>query len=265
MTQLEISIKEMYQQQAATLSPSDSVKIEIEKCILKIKEKGYVAKRTSGRIRRRTMALVFATIFLLSSLTCVAALKIAEGRGYTNVVPDYENFDILNDVAKRYGYSINAVKDFSNGYSFKGMKISYYQNYDAEGQKVGEAEKILNLEYRNEFKGIQLSLQPDNNIPPAPKSILEEFKVDGITVYVTQYIHLMIPEGYEMTEEDLRLQEEGILGTGTDSVTYEPSYEYYVNLRWSKDGVSYFLTRLTHNATDEDLKIFAKEWIEAQK
>lgn len=265
MTQLEMSIKEMYQAQAVNLMPSDTIKEKIEKSILDINKNNYVSNSRKKRPRRKKLALVFVTIFLLSSLTCIAALKIAESRGYTNVVLDYENFDILNDVAKSYGYKINAVKDFSNGYSFKEMKISYNQDYDEEGQKVGEVEKILNLEYRNEFKGIKLSIEPDDNILLAPKSILEEFEIDGVTVYVTQYIHLMAPEGYELTEEELRLQEEGILGTGTDSVTYEPSYEYYVILHWWQNKAFYSLTRLTQNATDEDLRIIAEEWIKAQK
>ena len=104
--------------------------------------------------------------------------------------------------------------------------------------------KILNLNYRNEFKGMQLNLSPDKKLPIAEKSILEEF--------------------YEMTEEDLELQAAGILGTGVDGVTTEPRYTYYTNIKWSQNGVEYLLMKVSQNVDVEDMKTVATEWIMAQ-
>ena len=177
MTQLEMNIKEMYQKQAVNLMPSETIKEKIEKSISDKRKNNYALNYRKMKTRRRKFTLVFATILLFSTISCAAVLKIAEIRGYTNVEPEAESFDIFNDVAESYGYKINAVKDFSNGYSFKEMKVSYNQDYDAEGQKTGDVEKILNLEYRKGFKGIKLSIEPDNNVSLSPKSIWRSLKL----------------------------------------------------------------------------------------
>lgn len=260
MTQLENTIKEMYQKQATEIMAPDYMKQEIDERISSKNVTGF----SFALMSKKAVVLAAAVVLLFGSITTVAAVKIAEVRGYTNVEQDSTDYNDIEKKAKECGYSVTGIEEFSNGYVLNEMRISYNQNYDADGNEVGEVEKILNLNYRNEFKGMQLSLSPDKNLPIAEKSILEEFEVNGVKVYVTQYIHLMIPEDYEMTEEDLELQAAGILGTGVDGVTTEPRYTYYTNIKWSQNGVEYLLMKISQNVDVEDMKTVATEWIMAQ-
>ncbi len=260
MTQLENNIKEMYQKQATEINAPDYMKQEINERISSKNIRGF----SFALMSKKAVILAAAVVLLFGSITTVAAVKIVESRGYTHVEPDSTDYNDIEKKAKECGYNVTGVDEFSNGYVFKEMRISHFQNYDAEGNEVGEVEKTLNLNYRNEFKGMQLSLSPDKDLPIAEKSILEEFEVDGVKVYVTQYIHLMVPQDYKLTEEELALQADGILGTGVDGVTTEPKYTYYTNIKWRQNGVEYLLMKISQNVDVEDMKTVATEWIMAQ-
>lgn len=259
MTQLENSIKNMYKEEAVELKAPDCMKQAIN---TQISSKGKGLNFVL--MHKKAVVLAAAVVLMFGSITAVAAIKIAGGQGFTNVEADSVNYNDIEKKAAECGYSVTGVEEFSNGYVFDEMRESYYQNYDADGAEVGEPEKILNLNYRNEFKGMQLSLSPDKNLPIHEKSILEEFEVKGVKVYVTQYIHLMVPGDYELTAEELKLQEAGILGTGTDSVTTEPKYTYHTNIKWCQNDVEYLLTKISQNVEVEDMKTVATEWIMEQ-
>lgn len=260
MTQLENTIKNMYQEQAAEIKAPDFMKHEIDDQIASKK----VNRFSFALMSKKAVVLAAAVVLMFGSITAVASIKIAEGRGYTNVEEDSKNYNDIEKKAAECGYAVTGVEEFSNGYAFDEMRVSYYQNYDAEGAEVGEPEKILNLDYRNEFIGMQLSLSPDKNLPIPEKSILEEFEINGVTVYVTQYIHLMVPGDYELTAEELELQAAGMLGTGVDGITTEPKYTYYTNIKWRQNDVEYLLTKISQNVEVEDMKTVATEWITAQ-
>lgn len=260
MTQLENTIKNMYREQAAEIKAPDYMKQEIDERLSSNKVNRY----SFALMRKKAVLLAVAVVLMFGSLTAVASIKIAGGRGYTNVEADSANYNDIEKKAAECGYAVTGVEEFSNGYTFDEMRVSSYQSFDAEGTAVGEPEKILNLDYRNEFKGMQLSLSPDKNLPIPEKSILEEFEVNGVKVYVTQYIHLMVPGDYKLTEEELALQADGILGTGVDGVTTEPKYTYYTNIKWCQNNVEYLLTKISQNVDVEDMKTVATEWITAQ-
>jgi len=260
MTQLENTIKKMYKEQAAEIKAPNYMKQAIYEKISSNKARRF----NFALMNKKAAILAAAVVLMFGSITAVASIKITEGRGYTNVEADSKNYNDIEKKAAECGYAVTGVEEFSNGYAFDEMRVSYYQNYDAEGAEVGEPEKILNLVYRNEFKGMQVSLSPDKNLPIPEKSILEEFEVNGVKVYVTQYIHLMVPGDYELTEEELELQAAGILGTGVDGVTTEPKYTYYTNIKWRQNDVEYLLAKISQNVEVKDMKTVATEWIKAQ-
>ena len=81
MTQLENTIKEMYQKQATEIITPDFMKQEIDERISSKKVKGF----SFALMSKKAVILAAAVVLLFESITSVAAIKIAEVRGYTNV------------------------------------------------------------------------------------------------------------------------------------------------------------------------------------
>lgn len=257
MIQLDEKLKQMYQQEAEKYMPPETMKMEIEKRV----ESGYVNSHALRGMRRRFILLLAGLLLLLGSLTSVASIKVASLRGYANATPDYTDYRLVDGVAAGRGYPIKSVETFSNDYTFYGLTVNHYAYYDAQDRKISGEMSSLHLEYRNGAASVDLSVDQPWQEPIRPKKIVEEYEVEGVTIFVTQYIHLMVPPDYELSEEERQLKADGILGTGTDSTIIEPSRSYILSLQWEQNGMSFLLSESQGETSVDEMKVIAAEWI----
>ncbi|WP_031388848.1 hypothetical protein [Kineothrix alysoides] len=259
---IEEAIKNMYREEANKLKTPESIKQRIDERLISANER----KERIKMFKKKKLVLVAVAVLLFASITSYAGVKVSSTTGWGNAEPDSKVFSDCAKFAKKEGFKIHPVETFSNGYTYNGINVSTNQAYDSEGQPTGEQYKTLMLEYRNENQQITISVEDNGKGSEKPANTVEEKTMDGIKVYMTEYIHMMVPLDYELTEEEKQMIDEGRLGTGTDSLVTEVSSTTYRGIQWEMNGLLWYgLSEDTAGNATGDLELMAEELIATNK
>ena len=114
--------------------------------------------------------------------------------------PEYTDYRDMGKAQEKLGYEADSVERFENGYVFEGANVDYTTAYSEENGEMYSV-PALDVRYRKGGKRIDLNVsetaQTDlSKEPDATRTC------GDITLRYDEYTNKMVPEGYELTEED---------------------------------------------------------------
>lgn len=258
---IEDRIKTMYQEEAAKLQLPESVKLQIDHRIKEVENKKTV--RLWGK--KKLVILVAAVMLILSSVGCYALGTSMYSKGQANALPDTTDFKDVSKITKEAGFSFHAVEHFSNGYSFQGLRVSTAAEYDEKGKILGEEYHSLIFDYTNGDKKFTLFMKPFGGEILSPKNAVEEKEIEGNQVYFTKYVNKIVPQNYQMTQEDMEREKQGDFGVSctSDQETIEEMTSY--TLSWQENEIEYYITDYEGLVSYEDMEEVARQIMNAGK
>lgn len=264
-TLFDSQMTQMFREAAEQVSAPEHMWNEIEDRLL-----SEPVARKKPSLPKRILPLMAALLILLLGTVTAAHVRITSTRGYTNAEPDSSNFEDLEEIARKAGFAhITFVETFSNGFTFQQVRTSTNREYDADGQGVGESYQSLRVEYEKDGKQLSLSVYPHPDLQINPRSVLETYDWEGITVYKTIYIHFDMPRDWQekITEEQQRLLDEKIAGGGYDHREGEIIQYDIISFHWVQNGYEYLLSGPLESeaATPEEMETAARETVEANQ
>ena len=207
--------------------------------------------------KKKFALIAVAATFVLSLTAFAASGLVTNWYSSSSSIPDYKEFPTEQQVIKDMGYAGDMVKEFSNGYAFKGGSIVDNALQDDSSNTV-EKFKSLSLTYGNGENEVYLSIDKyDSEMPETGKPICE---YDGITVYASSFTHKIIPENYVKSSEELAAEERGELAFAYDGENH--IVETQINsVSWMKDGIHYNLMQMGGELSTQELAEMAKELV----
>ena len=174
------------------------------------------------------------------------------------------DFGNLPKVAEKVGFSFRALDsldaddDENNSFKFQNFSISTEKETEINGMKLDEPSYVVKLNYKK--RGLIESFvtifpydcEQLNPTLQDPRCFVSKEKINGIDVWISEYILRFIPKDYELTEEDYALMENGNIDFSCDGVTLGDSY--FRALYWIQDGVYYELDVREENYPLETLE-----------
>ncbi|MDD3416081.1 MAG: hypothetical protein PHY47_19100 [Lachnospiraceae bacterium] len=184
--------------------------------------------------------------------------------GYvTSLKPDttYESYSDVAKAQEKMGISFNSVENFSNGYNFKDMRVSYVDKMDEDGNRVSDF-KEFEAEYTRDGSS-NLSLIINEIQEESTSRTPKEQKTFGdITVSFHRDHYKFVPGNYELTDEDkvnMERDDYYISYGSEDDVIEEKDY---TSATWEKDGLNYLLMSLDDEMSGDEFFKMAEEVIE---
>lgn len=216
--------------------------------------------------RKRVFTIVLAAALILAlGVAAYAISGISRSTG-THPMPqtaEYTDLSALPKIEKIVGYPVIVPEQFSNGYTFAGLRV--------DGQAVfGENNEVL-----KEFYGVNVTYSRDNapelTLHLSPVLELEgggespepgERRTGDVRVELSLDHYKVVPENYEKTEDDLAREAAGhyYISFGSDEIK-ELDIAF---AGFTLDGVNYTLMDMAAEAgCFETLSLVAGEIIQA--
>lgn len=174
------------------------------------------------------------------------------------------DFGNLPKVAEKVGFSFRALDsldaddDENNSFKFQNFSISTEKETEINGMKLDEPSYVVKLNYKKRglietivtmFPYIGENLQ---STLLNPACYVETEKINGIDVYLSEYIARFVPKDYVLTEEDYAFIDSGKGDLAIDGVTEGDSYLRYVY--WIQDGIYYELAVREENYSMDTIR-----------
>lgn len=224
-------------------------------------ENGEMEKKSihkKGYFKKRLIIAVAATMTL--GTTVFAAGKIFTIVGSSSNIPTYTDIPIVEQLQSDFGYNPKIVKQFNNGYEFANGYTVNNEGLDEEGHSVKKA-KSLRIDYK---KGNDtISIYTENTVwgeKDDKEVVVDTYK--DIDMYYLSYANKIVPEDYEMTEEDKQDEASGKYVFSVGSKEVEVSQNQH--LSWEQDGVYYSLLVIDSQLTQDELIEMAHQVIDAK-
>ncbi len=206
-------------------------------------------------IKKAAVAAVMACA--LTGTVCVAAVKMS---GYStsssSALDESENFDDISKYEKKADVNACAQESFANGFEFAAVNLKENQDFDEQGNET-ESYKEVHISYEKDGKNISYLVKKGDRVyTETDLARLQPVESDGVTYYFVQDRYLFVPAGYEATEEEKAMQEEGKLFISEGAEEREENV--MTHLSWNAGGQS-------HSLFGSDLGMSADELIEMAK
>ena len=206
-------------------------------------------------MKKKTVLVAIAAVCILT-VGAVAAGSSAVWYSSSSSRPDYTTPPSASQMERAAGFSGIVPEGFSNGYVFvDGSDVSNV----LEERDSRETFQSLSMHYACGEDSLDLSLEP-------PVSTEEEGQpvqtYNGVDLYAHAFINRTVPEDYQMTREDLELEQAGEVYFNCDGEDHTVDYQVR-SVSWTEDGVSYNLMQIDGPLTLEDLETMACEIIDA--
>lgn len=280
--ELDEKMKHIFREEMSQLEPPGTIKEAIDRRLQSGSEGEETeafdeplfdepkASQTVRWSRRVVVVLVAASVLVFGSLIGSSSAKVVEERGYAFVDPDTRDFAELPGILQETDYEdITPVEQFSNGYTFSGVRIHYLQKYDTKSNPVGGPYYGLSMTYEKEGEEAEpeLYFSPiDTKFEVEPERIQEVCDWNGVQVYLLKSIYFAMPENWEelITPEQQKLLDSPVSTSGIDPSLSEIEISVHYSYVWEQAGRRYSLSDFHHGKEAvEAEKIIAKEWIEA--
>lgn len=211
----------------------------------------------SGKNIRRTIVLIAAVMMLLT--VSAYALNGTVASWGTAASPYYYSFESLpssEKLEKELGYLPAITAEFENGYALSSGSVSYGALYDAAYNEI-ERYKELTVTYDKDGDKLIYAVYKFDASMKMNGDIIAE--VDGVEIKYNAYTNKLVPEDYQMTDEDKAAKESGelIFSWGVDNIRIARVQ----GVNWEQDGIFYGLTQIDGRLTPEELAAMAAELI----
>lgn len=251
---LEQEIKEaLYGRSLRYSVPEDEQTRIEEKIRMAATDRKKEEKIMKMRQVKKAVVLAAAAVALVGTV-CMAAGKIKYTYSSSSPADAVTDFSGLEKLEKEAGVETRAVEAFSNGYAFEAMNLVNGEDVDENGNTVQKFKEI-SIDYEKDGK--QISYDVMKRLSDLSEGATQTLEADGQTYYYDEMNNKFVPEGYELTEEDLAAQEAGTLNLAYGSSEVEEKVSN--SLYWQKDGVTYCLFGFDTGLTAEDFLQMALE------
>lgn len=252
----EDKIKESLWETGEQVAASDFLKHRIHNQITNQTKEKYMMKKTYFK----KIALIAVAIVCMSSVGAYASGKLHSyvSRDSGAVMTELPSADQLN---KELGFVPKTADAFANGFTFKDARISETQGLDENGNKLEQ----FNIIYYNfvSADGQEISLnisKPGLEDEFIPNANAKTTVYNGIDLTYEEQNYKLVPEDYQLTEEDKADQESGAVifsCGGGDEVTAS----LFKSISWTDEGINYLLMGNDISLREADFVEMAKEII----
>lgn len=206
------------------------------------------------RSSRKLIAIVaIAAAFLIG--TTAFAIGIFGSGWFAGKIAEFGQTSTQQFIIEE-GYKPVHIQRFSNGYIYSRGHVLENQINDAE-LGIVDTFKSTTFEYEKDGDLLYFS-QEKSGFPVNQFGTLFE-SYDGIELWYYSYINKLVPDDYEMSEEEKEAEASGKL-----IITYGPEEISSVrvsSLSWCVDGINYNLMQTDGNLSAEELCHMAREII----
>lgn len=211
-------------------------------------EKVKLEAEARGRKERKFMGIskkiaVAAAICVMSVTAYAAVSNLAGTTGHTTT--DIKTFAQLEKAEDKLGFDISLPDTLSNGMTFSDGGTGEEYGWDENGNRLDKTYKMLAATYKGK-DGKHVSLHITEGDPRVDAG---EQAPEGYSTMTNKFLPADYEGEYELTEEEIALQEAGKLNIayGSSEVEIKESESYY----WEKDGLYYCLIGFDLNLGEE--------------
>lgn len=221
---------------------------------------------------------VAAACLLVSGITVFAG-----GAAYfvagSSMEAEYTDYRELDKAQKELGYAVDSVERFENGYSFNGMSVDTIGAYTEESGKMYSI-PAFNIRYQKDGKKIDLNVNEKTGDDVLSKEPNATRMCGDIELRCDEYTDKIVPDSYELTEEDKINEQRDDYNIVYMSVTVqqkETDENYVISpindevciqhrmvVSWEKDGKSYNLAGTDLDMSAEEMLDMAEEILTAE-
>ena len=240
-----------------TAKPEEALNQRIRSMIM-AKEAGKENKMKRRGIKRTIVIAV--SLCLLFSTVVIASTGIMYSVSHS-LKGEYTDYSDLAKAEERAGISLKVPESFTNGYDFE--EASVVESEDrGENDEVIDTYKQIMTAYTNPGEEmIAVYATPEQFFEVAePEGADKKTQIDGIDVFYFVTTYKSVPADYELTEEDIRRQEEEGLQLGIGAA--EISEKQVCNCMWIQDGVGYDMLCMDSILPAETMFDMAREIIQ---
>ncbi len=226
-------IRTALRKECSDISASEGLKSRIDETICKKKEENSMKHLSVKKL----CVGVAAACLLVSGVTVFAG-----GASYfvssSAMEPEYTDYQDMSKVEKKMGYAVDSVERFTNGYVFEGASV---ESIDAYTEETGKTYSIpvLDVRYRKDGKGIDLTAnqKTEESMEGVTSKEPDAVRTCGdITLRCDEYTDKIVPDSYELTEEDKINEQRDDYNIVYVSVTALPETEGVLSEQTVTDG-----------------------------
>lgn len=222
----------------------------------KLEEADHMKKRDWKKT-----ALVAAAICVLGTITAMGVGRTRMIYSSSSVTDAITSYKEAKAEQGRLDSDVKMIEKFSNGYTFKEAIPSYDVGTDKDGNVTGE-ETTLHVRYVKE--GAEEVSVSSGRLFFGPEKEGEASLTldDGTKMQYSATMNKFVPPGYEITEEEKRLQDEGKLNIayGSDEIELMPSS----CVVWTQEEITYTLFTFSQDMSAEEMLGMAREIAESE-
>ena len=223
------------------------------------------AEHPAAQMRRvrtwRTIAIAAAVMVLLCASALAAVVFSGGGTlSYSSIFPNYFKLPSRQTLLEDIGIETNVVEEFSNGYRFRAGYITHFKENGEDGSEPVLYDG-LHCEYR--LGRARLDLTIDGGPSHGSVEDVETTEVyGGCELKYCAYLNKFVPDGYQLTEQDLADKESGkyVFSYGTSKVEIDAVQQLY----WKDAGLNYSICVLNSELSETELLQMAREVIDHQ-
>lgn len=254
-------IEEEFQDLASQLKDVDFSKRSnksyiMNKVLKNIDNKGMFYNMKIKFLRART-AIVVGLLCVVTTATCVAATNSLKWTSTSYNNNSIKTFPSKDAVKSTVGFLPKYAESFD--YGFKFSSFNYSENTLSDDNNAAIKVKEANFYYKKD------GAQKNQILTMNATHIDEKFFINGgeakndvieyndIKIYYSSIKYKSVPEGYEKTEEDLKLINEGLLQIGYGSDKVEECKTQFVT--WYEGGIAYLIMNKAYDDVNRDAMI----------
>ncbi|MEG0326182.1 MAG: hypothetical protein RR324_08630 [Cellulosilyticaceae bacterium] len=269
---LEKDIEKVLGKEADKIEVSPVMFSKIKAEIIEKEERGMNMKKLISKKRISKRAGI---ILGLCIATAVVAAPLIQQNSYISMsgAKRYKEFAELEKVVKKIGITPKYLETLPNGFYFE--EATLVESYiDDESGKILEGSKKTGVSISYTKDGVtqgdfmSLSIEPitevDRQVRQQLLQVYDSVNVyEGITLNYESMAYKFVPEDYELTEADIKAQEDGDLAISVGSTEVEMSL--MKSVLWEDNGLSYILTNSNYDLSEDEMLDIAKAIIDSDK
>lgn len=206
-------------------------------------------------MKKKTVLVAIAAVCILT-VGAVAAGSSAVWYSSSSSRPDYTTPPTVSQMEQTAGFSGIVPEGFSNGYVFdNGSNVSNVLEQDGSREKF----ESFTMRYVCGENSLDLTLEPPVSTEVEGQPVLTH---NGVDLYAHAFINRTVPDDYQMTREDLELEQAGEVYFNCDGEDHTVDHQVR-SVSWTEDGVSYNLMQIDGPLTLEELETMTCEIIDA--
>lgn len=199
-------VKAALENECDGISVSETLKGRIDAAVCE--QQIVQEQKTTGKhfgVKKFCIAAAAACLFV--SGISVFAGNVDFFVNVSKMAPDYADYRDMKKVQAKLGYKMDSVERFANGYEFASASIDSQLAYSDENG-VMYSVPTADVSYRKDGKLIDLTVgaaetaaaSASDTRPKEPKAVR---MCGDITLRYDEVINKIVPQGYELTEEDM--------------------------------------------------------------